>query len=98
MTIILSGDTERRLLDEAARRGVRADQLVTELIDAALPKSMGKRPNQASIDILNEWEAETATDDPVEITRRQEEFEEFKREMNQTRLSTDGPNARVPFP
>ena len=25
-------------------------------------------------------------------------FEEFKREMNTTRLATDGPHARIPFP
>ena len=55
-------------------------------------------PNQSSIDILNAWEAETATNDATEIARRQEEFDEFKRELNLTRLATDGPAARVPFP
>jgi hypothetical protein len=30
--------------------------------------------------------------------RRQEEFEEFKKELNETRRRTDGPNARVPYP
>jgi hypothetical protein len=98
MTIILSAETERRLAAEASRRGIGPDQLVEQLIDAVLPKDTGEKPNQSSIDILNEWEAQTATDDREEIARRQEEFEEFKRELNQSRLATDGPDARVPFP
>lgn len=56
------------------------------------------KPNQASIDILDQWEAETATNDPAELRKRQEEFEEFKAELNATRLSAEGVNARVPFP
>src|SRR5665213_2707880 len=98
MTITLSSESEARLMAEASRRGIRADELVEQLIDASLPKKIETRPNQSSIDILNEWEAETATDDPEEIARRQIEFEEFKTELNQTRLMTDGPNARIPFP
>jgi len=98
MTIVLSPQTETRLLAEATRRGIRADQLVEQLINAALPQQIDTKPNQASIDILNQWEAETATDDPEEINRRQIEFEQFKRELNQTRLTTDGPDARIPFP
>ncbi|HZK81997.1 MAG TPA: hypothetical protein VFC46_13040 [Humisphaera sp.] len=98
MTIILSPETETQLVAEASRRGIRADQLVEQLINDALPKKMEGKSNQSSIDILNEWEAQTATDDPEEIARRQIEFEEFKTELNQTRLMTDGPNARIPFP
>ena len=98
MTIMLSAETETRVEAEASRRGLRADQLVEQLIDAALPRQLAKQPNQSSIDILNDWEAQTATDDPAEMARRQVEFEEFKRQLNQTRLMTDGPNARIPFP
>ena len=98
MTIMLSAKTEGRVKAEASRRGVGADQLVEQLIDAALPQPSGKKPNQSSIDLLNAWEVQTATDDPDEIARRLAEFEEFKRELNQTRLMTDGPDARIPFP
>jgi hypothetical protein len=98
MTIILSPDTETRLAAEASRRGIRADQLVEQLIDAALPKKTESKPNQSSIDILDQWETETATSDPEEIAKRQIEFEEFKAELNRTRLMTDGPDARIPFP
>jgi len=98
MTITLSPETETRVIAEATRRGIAADQLVEQLINSSLPIVPASRPNQSSIDILNAWEADTATADPEEITRRQYEFEEFKREMNQTRVSTDGPEARIPFP
>jgi len=98
MTIVLSEEASKKLNDEACRRGVPAEQLVEQLIDAALPANGSTAPNQSSIDILNAWETETTTDDPQELARRRLEFEEFKRELNRTRLMTDGPNARVPFP
>jgi hypothetical protein len=98
MTIILTAETEKRLIAEASRRGIGTEQLAEQLIDAGLRKSPPPSTNQRSIDILNEWEAETATTDPDEIARRQQEFEEFKRELNETRLASDGPDARVPFP
>ncbi|HZL38372.1 MAG TPA: hypothetical protein VFC78_23870 [Tepidisphaeraceae bacterium] len=97
MTILLSAKTRTRLVAEASRRGVPASDLAEQLIDAALPK-VDAAPNQSSIDILNESEARTRTDDPQEMARRKAEFEEFKQELNETRLSTDGPEARVPFP
>ncbi len=98
MTILLSEEAANRLNAEASRRGIRAEQLVEQLIDAAIPVNGAAQPNQSSIDILAAWEAETATDDPAELERRQSEFEEFKKELNRTRIMTDGPDARVPFP
>ena len=97
MMIVLSAETEARLKEEALRRGIAADQLVEQLIlEAALKR--GQKPGQATLDLFDEWEREDATDDPQEIARRQAEFEDFKREMNATRVATDGPNARIPFP
>jgi len=98
MTITLSENTEGRLLAEAKRRGVGVNQLAEQLIEAALPQAGDNSANQRSIEILDQWEAEDATTDPDEIARRQAEFEEFKRELNQTRRATDGPNARIPYP
>jgi hypothetical protein len=98
MTIKLSTEAESRLIAEASRRGIAADELVEQLIDAGLAAQSESGANQASIDVLNEWEAETATNDPAEIARRQEEFEEFKRALNETRLASDGADARIPFP
>jgi hypothetical protein len=98
MTITLSDKTQRRLTAEASRRGVRAEQLAEQLLNAALPEPTTENPNQSSIDILNEWEAQTATTDPKELAEAQREFEEFKQALNETRRAIDGPNARIPFP
>jgi hypothetical protein len=62
---------------------VGVDQLAEQLIDAALPRRDAEPVNRRSIQVLDEWEAQDATDDPEGIARRQAEFEEFKREMNQ---------------
>ncbi len=96
MVIVLSGAIETQLKEEALRRGLAADQLVEELIRQAAEKP--QRPGEATLTLFEEWEREDSTNDPHEIARRQAEFEDFKREMNATRLATDGPNARVPFP
>ncbi len=106
MTITLPIDMETGLNREAQRHGVNAEEFVKRLIAGALPPAgtvqdeltTQARANQSSIDILNQWERQTATDDPAEIARRQSEFEEFKREMNGNRRETDGPDARTPFP
>jgi hypothetical protein len=82
MTIVLSTDTEARLLAEASRRGIPAGQLAEQLIDAGLagpPTEAGSTPNRASIELLDRWESENATDDSEEIARRQQEFERSSR-------------------
>ncbi len=48
--------------------------------------------NEASIDILNAWDAETTTDNADELALRQREFEDYQRELNATRLMSDGPD------
>jgi hypothetical protein len=98
MSIVLSPRIERRLIAEASLRGVPPERLADQLIDAALPPSPGLPPNQSSIDILDQWQSQTKTDDPVELQHRQVEFEQFSTEMNATRIATDGPDARIPFP
>ncbi|HET6249381.1 MAG TPA: hypothetical protein VFE47_16915 [Tepidisphaeraceae bacterium] len=97
MVIELSADAETRLKEVALRRGIAADQLVEELIREAAAKTQ-VRPGESTLALFDEWEREDATDDPQEIARRQAEFDELKRAMNQTRLATDGPDARIPFP
>ncbi len=62
------------------------------------PGNQNAEVNRRSIEILDAWEAVDATDDPQEIARRQEEFEQIKAELNATRRATDGTDARVPYP
>jgi hypothetical protein len=97
LTITLSVDTEARLRAEAARRRIAADRLMEQLIREAIA-GPPEKPGQATIDLFGKWEREDATDDPQETVRRQAEFEHFMREMNATRLSSEGRGARIPFP
>lgn len=93
LTITLRPDVENRLQDAARRQGVAPAEYANKLLEQALPHR-----DQATIDLLNKWEAEDETDDPEEIARRQVEFEEFKAGMNRNRVESDGPNARIPYP
>lgn len=95
MTISIPPDLEKRLKEEASRRGVGADQCAVELIARALP---GAHPNQASLDLLAKWDAEEATDDPAEIERRRVEAEEFMQSLARSRVEMEGPQARKLWP
>jgi len=93
MTIALSAELEARLTHEARQRGLDVSSYANQL----LAKSLGMR-DQATIDLIERWEAQDKTDDPEELARRQQELDEFKAAMNRNRLESDGPNARTPFP
>ena len=103
MTITLPPHVEDRLRGEAQRRGVDAAVYARELIEKALPAEPAALPtvgppDQVTIDLLKKWEAESYTEDPEELARRQVEFEEFKAAMNRNRLEMEGPNSRKIYP
>jgi len=95
-TVPLPPEIENRLKFEASRHGLEAADYAVKLIAAALPP----KPvvDQATIDLLDRWERDNATDDPDEIARRQIEFEEFKEGMNRNRSESGGPHARKVYP
>ena len=95
LTIILPSEIENRLTGEASRRGVAPADYARKLIEEGLAK---RNVDQVSIDLLDKWERENATDDPEEIARRQIEFEEFKEGMNRNRLEMEGSNSRKIYP
>ena len=86
LTINIPPETERRLKTEAARAGVEESEYARRLIEQALPqaKPVG---DQATLDLLAKWDAEDATEDSIEIVRRQREWEEFRKSMNQNSIS-----------
>ena len=47
------------------------------------------------IALLDEWDAEDATDDPIELAKREQEWEQFKENMNASRRAT---GERLLFP
>ena len=98
MTITLKPEIETRLKEEAKRRGMEASEYAGKLIDAALEQKAGTLPNQATLELLAQWDKEDETDDPQEIARRQREGEEFMRSLAQSRIDMEGPNARKLWP
>jgi len=95
LAIALPPETESRLKGEALRHGLDAAQYARKLIEDGLAKAP---IDQVTIDLLDKWERDNATDDPAEIARRQAEFEEFKEGMNRNRLEMEGPNSRKVYP
>jgi len=95
MTITIPPELESRLKHAASQRGVEADRFAQQLIEQGLSKP---RPNQATLDLLAEWDLEEATTDPAEIERRREEAEQFMRSLTRSRVETEGPGARKLWP
>jgi hypothetical protein len=95
LTIALNYETERRLLEEAARRGIAPSTYAAHLIEEHLP---GPHSSSSLEQMFREWDAEDQTDDPAEVARRNREFEELKARIDANRADSEGPNARTPFP
>jgi len=95
LTISLPQEIENRLKGEASRQGMNASDYATKLLEAALVKPA---VDQATIDLLDQWDREEATDDLQELAKRQQEVEEFKEAMNRNRLEMEGPQSRKIYP
>ena len=46
-----------------------------------------RKRNQGAIDLLNQWSDEDATDDLNEMARREADWQDFKKGMNENSLS-----------
>lgn len=55
------------------------------------------REHKATLNLLAQREKEDETNDPAEIARRIQDFEELKATLNQNRIDIGGPNARMTF-
>jgi hypothetical protein len=95
MTIALPPETEKRLKGEASRRGLDTAECAKKLIEEALARPV---VDQATIDLIEQWEQTDATNDPVEIGRRRKECQEFMDNMNRNRLEMEGPLSRKVYP
>jgi hypothetical protein len=102
VSISLSPTAEQRLADRAKAEGVDLSTFVSNMVEAAAkqltPAREEPHPDQATLDLLDQWEKEDQTDDPAEIARREKELLEFMKGMNESRRFSDGPNARIPYP
>jgi spermidine/putrescine-binding protein len=105
LTIELSPQEEAWLTNQATQQGLQPTDVVKRLIDGHLPVITPKNEadatpvidakNAAAIAYLDARIMEDATNDPEEIRRAEEEFEELKRNLNANRAST---GERLVFP
>ena len=77
----LPPDLERRLKSEAERRGMEPEVYALGLIEERLAPQA--TPNNSLARLFAQWEAEDATNDPEEIARRQREWEELRKALNE---------------
>ena len=87
LTIEIPPETEKRLKTEAARLGIPETEYAKQAIERSLPPETPVIVDQATLDLLAQWDKEDETDDPAEIARRQEEWEEFRKSMNAHSIS-----------
>ena len=93
MTVKLNLDpeVESRITAQANASGMAIEEYLQSLIKRAAQRdTLGA----ATLALFDAWEAEDETNNPEEIKRRQQEFEEFMAAMNANR----GPGERVLFP
>lgn len=92
LMIKLTPDEEARLRIAAEKEGVDPAECVRRLLAEHLPSL---RPGEATRALFAAWNEEDATDDPEEIARRNQEWEELKAGLNANRAAT---GERLLFP
>ena len=99
LVIPLSEEVEQRLKREATRRGMDPARYAQELLEEHLPAAeTGMMPDDASLNVLESWEAENPISGADDLARRQHEGEEFMKQLARNRRETEGPNARDLWP
>ncbi len=87
LTIELTPEEERRLRNAQAQ-GFDVTAMVKALL-AGLPEPPETEIREdRTLELLAQWRAEDATDDPAELARRDAELEEFKTQMNASRAAS----------
>ncbi len=87
MTLHLSPQLEDRVRGEAARRGIPPEELVERIVEERLSDRVEFGRRDATLALLSQWSLEDRTDDPVELERRQKEWDAFRTSMNEDSLS-----------
>ena len=100
LQIDLTPEIENRLQQEAAREGLSPGELARRLIEIGLPEASSRTVSTSppaksrTAQLLEQWRAEDATDDPALLEAAERELEEFKANLNANRAAT---GERPPF-
>lgn len=89
MTLIieLTPEEEARLQEMAQTKGVNMVQYARQQLGLAEPTVLvPDAENQALIDLMKQWIAEDATDDPEELARRDADTEELLKNLKANRV------------
>ena len=97
LTIQIPDELQARLQREAALLGISESEYAKMILEKSQPVTISKSA-QDMLDLLAKWDTEDYTTDPVEIARRQQDFEELKQALNRSCTESGGPKARLVFP
>ena len=92
VTLDLTPEEAARLYATAQKNGVSASECARQVLAAHLPPA---EPTDRTLELLAQWEAEDATEDPDEIRRAEEELAELKAGLNAPRAAA---GLRLLFP
>jgi hypothetical protein len=99
LQIELTPEEEARLTAAAQEQGVDPAECARRVLSEHLPpidsEDRSAKAKDRTIELFEQWEAEDATDDPEEIARRIQEWEELKAGLNANRAAT---GERLLFP
>jgi hypothetical protein len=94
VTLNLKPEVQAKVVRQAAAKGTAISDYLEKLIEETVdtePRVIYSQEqltkNQAALAMLDEWDREDETDDAEEITRRQAEWEQFKKGMNENHTS-----------
>ncbi len=95
LTLDLPPDLESALTEDARRKGTTpAEMILEELRQKYFTPDAGsvvaQKPVSAMVALFAQWDAEDATDDPEEIARRNQEWEETKANLAANRMNFEG--------
>ncbi|HEY8746673.1 MAG TPA: hypothetical protein VIM11_01780 [Tepidisphaeraceae bacterium] len=87
MNVPLSTEVLEQLRQEASRRGIAPEDYARQLIEERLSDPTIERGNRATLALLDQWDLDDETNDPAELERRRQDFEEFKEVINASHSS-----------
>ena len=91
ITLELTQDEEARLRAAAAREGISPEECAKQFVLPQLPPVSAEGPtNDRTLELLAQWAAEDATDDPEEIRRAEADLQELKAMLIRTPPRFDG--------
>jgi hypothetical protein len=95
LTLPFSPEEAARLRDAAKQEGVDLETYVRKIVNEHLPPRVPDEESDPTLKLLAQWEVEDGRMTPEEVEAAQQDFEEFKRQLNAERTKA---GARLLYP